>query len=235
MTSTITTRKSVTNAFRTLGCLLLMIGLWTTNANAVVSNSESFDGVTFVPAGWTNLLTSGTNTWTRVTAGTTPTQTPHSGAGEAKFNSYSASGGIRSIITPAIDLSARGVTATNISFWMYRDNGYNTTADKIDVFYNTAANLTGATSLGTVNRAIGLAPVVGANGWYQYTFAVPGTFTGATNYLILKATSAYGNNIFVDDVAWESFPNVCSTPAPGNTVASANPVCSGVSDRKSVV
>lgn len=44
--------------------------------------------------------------------------------------------------------------------------------------------------------------------------------------MILRATSAYGNNIFVDDVQWQSFPPPCSgTPTPGNTVASANPAC----------
>jgi hypothetical protein len=46
-----------------------------------VNNTESFDGTTFVPTGWTNLLVSGTNTWTRVTAGTFPTQTPRTGLG----------------------------------------------------------------------------------------------------------------------------------------------------------
>ena len=57
--------------------------------NAQVTNVESFEGTTFVPTGWTNLNVSGTNTWTRVTAGTSPTQTPHTGVGEAKFNSFS--------------------------------------------------------------------------------------------------------------------------------------------------
>ena len=53
---------------------------------AQVLLTESFDGLTFVPVGWNNILTSGTNTWTRVTSGTFPTQATHSGAGEAKFN-----------------------------------------------------------------------------------------------------------------------------------------------------
>lgn len=76
------------------------------------------------------------------------------------------------------------VGTKRISFWMYRDNGYNTSADKIEVLTNTAANTTGATLLGTVNRAIGLAPTVATNGWYNYTFDV--TSTSATTYLILE-------------------------------------------------
>ena len=171
-----------------------------------VNYTESFDGTTFVPTGWTNLLVSGTNTWTRVTAGSFPTQTPRSGVGEAQFNSWSVNGGVRALVSPVINYSNRASAATSISFWMYRDNGYNTTADKIDVYMNTAANLTGATLIGTVNRAIGLSPTVAANGWYQFSFAVPLGFTTASNYFILRATSAYGNNIFIDDVAWTAFP-----------------------------
>lgn len=171
-----------------------------------VNYTESFDGTTFVPTGWTNLLVSGTNTWTRVTVGSFPTQTPHSGAGEAQFNSFSVSGGVRSLVSPVINYANRASAATSISFWMYRDNGYNTTADKIDVYMNTAANLTGATLIGTVNRAIGLTPTVTVSGWYQYSFTVPTSLNTATNYFILKATSAYGNNIFIDDVAWTAFP-----------------------------
>lgn len=171
-----------------------------------INYTESFDGTTFVPTGWTNLLVTGTNTWTRVPAGTFPTQSPRSGLGEARFNSYSASGGVRALVSPVINYANRASASTSISFWMYRDNGYNTTPDKIDVYMNTAPNLTGASLLGTVNRAIGLSPAVVANGWYQYSFPVPLGFTTATNYFILRATSAFGNNIFIDDVTWTSFP-----------------------------
>jgi hypothetical protein len=194
---------------RKLFAILFVMFLWAGHSWGQVIHNESFDGATFVPSGWTDLLTSGTNTWTRVTTGTYPTQAPHSGAGEAKFDSWTTNSGVRSLVTPSFSL-AGNTTGAAVSFWMYRDNGYNTTADKIDVYYNTAANLTGATLLGTVNRAIGLAPIVGANGWYQYTYTIPGTQTSATEYLILKATSVYGNNIFIDDVSWTEYP---TTPA----------------------
>ncbi len=168
--------------------------------NAVYT--ESFDGTTFPPTGWTNLLVSGTNTWTRETAGTYPTQTPHSGTGEAKFNCWDVGGGVRALITPVFDLSGIGVHTATVSVWMYRDGGYNTTADKMEFYVNTAISLTGATLLVTVNRQIGLAPIVVSNGWYQYTYNVPAGFNTATNYFILKATGANGNNIYIDDVSW---------------------------------
>ncbi len=197
--------------------------------NAQVTNVESFEGTTFVPTGWTNLNVSGTNTWTRVTAGTSPTQTPHTGVGEAKFNSFSTASGVQALVTPSYDLTGIGSNTATVSFWMYRDNGYNTDADKIDVFMNTTASVVGATSIGTVIRNFTLAPVESAVGWHFYTFNVPGSFNTATNFLILQGTSAFGNNIFIDDVTWISYPPVCSgTPTPGNTISSAVSVCSGI-------
>ena len=186
--------------------------------------TESFDGTTFVPTGWTNLNTSGSNTWTRVTAGTFPTCSPQSGAGMAKFNSWDAGSGIRSLISPVLNFSASGTK--QISFWMYRDNGYTGTPDKVDVLTNTNPNLTGATLVGTVNRARDLSPVVTtANGWYQYTFNV--SSTSATTYVILRGTSAWGNNIYIDNIS-VTVVNVCTgTPAPGNTITSTATPCSG--------
>jgi hypothetical protein len=193
--------------------LLFLVVIIPARVSSQVVYTESFDGTTFVPAGWTNLLISGSNSWSRVTSGTNPAQLPQSGAGEAKFDSYDYSGGVRALITPPFSLQ-NNTSGASVSFWMYRDNGYNTDPDKIDVYYNSAANLTGATSLGTIHRAIGLTPTVTANGWYQYSFSIPNTFTSSTSYLILQATSAYGNNIFIDDVSWTGYPPVCSgTPS----------------------
>ncbi len=220
------TQNPTRSIFRWLVCAVFLLGLTATNMNAQNLLTESFDGATFAPTGWTNLLTSGTNTWTRVTAGTSPTQATHSGAAEAKFNCFSSPGtGVRSLVTPVLNFTPSGTK--QVSFWMYRDNGYNTTADKMDVLVNTSASLTGATLLGTVNRAIGLAPTVGANGWYQYTYTVTG-FSTATNYVFFRATGAYGNNIYIDDISVDILNPCTGTPAPGNTLSSANPACSGV-------
>src|ERR1043165_84439 len=60
-----------------------------------VVNTESFDGTTFPPNGWTTSGTYGTSTYLfRVTAGTQPTQSPHTGAGEVEYNSYSIVSGV---------------------------------------------------------------------------------------------------------------------------------------------
>jgi hypothetical protein len=89
---------------------------------------------------------------------------------------------------------------------MYRDStsysgGGTTNDDRVEVYVNTAANMTGATLLGTVNRLTSLSPAVASDGWYNYAFSIPETFTGTTNYLILKGISGYGNDVHIDDIS----------------------------------
>lgn len=177
--------------------------------------TESFDGTTFPPAGWSTLVTTTGNTWTRVTAGTNPTNTPHSGAGEAKFNSYSGTG-VTSLVTPALNFSLAGIR--EVSFWMYRDAAYLTYADRINVLIgttNNAAGLAAATLIGTVNRSTSLTPVVASEGWYQYTFTVPDSYNSAANYIFFKGTSTAGNNIFIDDITVKNLTPCSGTPNGG--------------------
>jgi hypothetical protein len=191
-----------------------------------VFNTQSFDGATFPPAGWANTQTSGTGLWTRVTSGTQPTQTNHSGAGEAEFNCYGYSSGTAAIlVTPAYDLRSVGTNTATVSFWMYRDAtaAMNTYTDKVDLYENTSPSVGGATLLGTVFRATNMAPVVGAQGWYQYTYNVPAGFNTGSNYFILQATSNFGDNIFIDDVAWTAYPCLVA----GGTASSSSILCTG--------
>uniref|UniRef100_UPI0037BFC022 fibronectin type III domain-containing protein n=1 Tax=Flavobacterium sp. TaxID=239 RepID=UPI0037BFC022 len=207
-----------------LTCLLILL-FSSMGWGQVYLANQSFDGTTFVPSSWTNLLTSGSNTWTRATSGTYPTCSPRSGTGMAMFNSYSSPGtGVRSLITPVLDFSTAGTK--RITFWMYRDNGYPTDADKIEIYTNTSANLTGATLLGTINRSRSLAPTVGSDGWYEYFYDV--TTTSATTYVIFKAIGAYGNNMYVDDIKVEAPPTPCSGTPTAGTISTANQyLCSG--------
>lgn len=162
--------------------------------------TESFDNATFPPTGWLNFQESGTGLWTRVTTTSYPAGfAPHSGAGLTCFNSFNYStGASASLISSVFSLTSG---QAKFGVWMLRDDGYLTTADKVDFMINTTASSTGATLLMTVNRSKNLAPVeTGANGWYYYEYTIPASFNTATNYIIMKATSAYGNDIYVDDV-----------------------------------
>lgn len=175
--------------------------------------TQSFDDTTFPPTGWTNVQVAGTgttSTWNQTATGTYPTCTPHTGAGMARYNSFSfSSGKMADLSTSILDLTTGG--PHRITFWMYRDNGYLSNADMVEVYVNTSQASSGGTLVGTVNRSINLSPVVSATGWYQYIFNIPATFNSATNYVIFKAISAYGNNMFIDDVVVESSP-ACPNP-----------------------
>ena len=62
---------------------------------------------------------------------------------------------------------------------------------------NTAANLTGANLLGTVNRAIGLAPIVASNGWYQYIFCTRKLYNCNNKFILLLKLQVHMAIIFL--------------------------------------
>ena len=168
--------------------------------------TEGFD----TALNWTVNRLSGTSTnagWTRVTTGTNPSCTPYVGAGMAKFASYDvAAGNVFALTSPTFNLV--GTNSYCVKFAMYRDNGYPTDADKVEVHLTTTATTapSAGSLLGTVNRSISLAPTVSASGWYIYQFNIPASTSGA-RFLRLVATSQYGNNIFVDNVSVQQLVN----------------------------
>jgi hypothetical protein len=168
---------------------------------------ESFNGTTFPPTCWITAKTAGTSTpgtWDRQTAGTYPTCVPHSGSGMTRFYSFGYGSGTKGIlVSPPLKLSFH----CNVKFWMYRDPGYASSADLVNVYYNTTNNLTGATLLGTINRSMSLAPAVASQGWYEYSFNLPPGSIGNNRFVIFEGVSAYGNNIFLDDIEIFYDPN----------------------------
>ncbi|HEY0047565.1 MAG TPA: GEVED domain-containing protein [Flavobacterium sp.] len=194
--------------------LLLFI---TTASNAQTLLSQNFD----TALNWTVAHPVGASTnagWTQVSEGFDPETTPFAGAGMAMFNSYNINvTNSYSLTSPAINFTAGSYRVT---FSMYRDVDYLENADKIEVFLNTTASSTGGTLLGTVNRSIELAPAVSQEGWYMYSFNIPANTTG-TRYISFLATTAYGNNMFIDEVLVESVPTTAPACAT-NFVASPN-------------
>ena len=209
-------------------CTIIFFSLTT---NAQVTNTESFDGTAFPPVGWQQVYVSGSYNFDRQTAGTNPTCTPHSGSGMARWDSYDFEAGNSSLlITPPIDLSLRGTKADTVGLWVYRDGeGYSTNYDSLGLYFNTSAGLTGASYLGKINRYYTLSPVESTPGWKHYYYIVPPSFKSTTNYFIIRATSQYGENIFFDDVSWQSYSSpmtfVSSTAEQAST---ANSVTGGI-------
>jgi hypothetical protein len=203
--------------------------------------NENFDSVTptALPSGWSSSIITSNGAWATHAGTVHPASiAAHSGSNLVYFNSWTvSSGSAAALISPAFSLSA---TANNsATFWIYRDSGYNND-DKVEVYVNTAANLTGATLLGTIYRYPGFSPTVAGDGWYNYSFAIPGTFTGTTNYLIFKGISGYGNDIHIDDISvlggasnntlTVSFPgtgsgSIISTSGPNPALNCSAPPC----------
>ncbi len=155
---------------------------------------------TATPFAWKNVKTAGTTTpgiFDFPTSGTNPNCTPQAGTNMVRFNSYSISGGgIAELITP--NIYGIGVGSL-IKFWVYRDDysSYISYDEGIKVFVNDTASSIGGVELINVHRSTALSPVVTAPGWYQYIGRVP---AAGFNYVIFQGYSAFGNNIFFDEI-----------------------------------
>lgn len=182
--------------------------------------SEGFDTFSYIPDGWENQISSGSYSFERVTSGSSPTCSPQAGAGMLRYNSYSASNGSSAMLaTPRLSCGSASEYSYDFSFWMYRDTGYSTCAEKVEVYLSSTVNLSGSpTLLGTVHRYTEMAPAVGSAGWYQYTYSLPISVAGYY-YVVLKATSAYGNNMFMDSLVLTRtlmLPSPASNPSPAD-------------------
>jgi gliding motility-associated-like protein len=197
--------------------------------------TQSFDATSFPPTGWTT-ATGGTGStraaWSRVANGANPSNTPHSGAGQAKLNGYDAQNGTATLITPALNF-AFSSGFVQVSVWMYRENtlpGAAYTSEGVNVSVNNTASLAGATSLGFIPRNRASTPAESANGWYQYSFLVPALFNGTSNYVVFSGISAYGNNFYIDDIDVSHFdpcngaPNAGTAFAPGDSICASSPL-----------
>jgi len=208
-------------------CILTI--LCTTNVQAQVIQTENFDGGVFPPPGWTT--TGPASLWVLRNTGTFPTCNPYSAPSMARFSARNQISGTQDLMTSTVvDFSGNVAGATpTFSLWVYRD-GTSTAGDSLTIFVNTSSSLTGATRIGAVARSrFFILPVNElVDGWYQYTFNVPSTFSADTNYFLLNGTSRDGANIYIDDLEWVAYPELCTgTPIPGTISADNEVICGG--------
>lgn len=157
---------------------------------------EGFDDPAFPPAGWQNIQVAGSGLWARTTAGINPPCSPYSGAGMAFFNDYNFGANVSAmLITPAIIFPAG--LPKNVHFHMYRDDEWPGYPDSLAVYYNMTPGLNGAIFLGKVERYYWM------EGWYEFDFPIPASATG-THYIIFKANSNWGNDLFLDNIRIEA-------------------------------
>ena len=128
-----------------------------------------------------------------VPPGRTRAASPHGGTKLAAFNSYTAASGVQKRMYRATGFAvASSYTTVSLKFWMYHDTGYSTNADKVQAQVST--NGTTWTNVGTaISRYSATA------GWTQATIDLS-AYKGQTVYLAFVGISAYGNDIYLDDV-----------------------------------
>ena len=156
-----------------------------------VTLSESFNGTTFPPTGWDTVRMYGTTTnagWMRVTSGTYPTCTPHSGAAMAEYNSFSVNAlNAKRLITPWTTIQPGNA----LDFWMYGDPGYAAWQETLDV--EITSDTVNWSNLGRFDRYNTVAA------WYERNISLS-HYVGQAVRIAFTARSGYGNNMFIDDV-----------------------------------
>ncbi|RCK73939.1 MAG: Cell surface protein [Ignavibacteriae bacterium] len=161
--------------------------------------SESFEGGTTLPPGWSTADVTGTAAnWTvQVGTGTYPSAPPYHGSNHMKFNSFSASAGNQErLTTKRLSLPAGGVRMT---FWMYHDPGYSTNYDSITVQVTTGDSVTGPWT-----RLANFIRYSTTTGWRKDSVDLTPWSGQPKVFVSFLGTSRYGNNMYLDLV--EVFP-----------------------------
>lgn len=217
--------------FKFSNLLILFFAISGTAFGQAELKTEDLETNAFPPTGWAGV--GNINLWSRRTgAQTNPTCSPNGGTGLMRFAARSAfgAGTQQTISSPLMDLTSRAGGNSYFSFYIYRDTTF-TQADSLTIFINTSRSLTGAKRLGVVARYAKLnVPDIVTEGWQKYSFAIPASYTGATNYILIQGTARSGGNnggnVFLDDFEWQHFPTYCSgTPNAGAITANPTKIC----------
>ena len=138
---------------------------------------------------WSLDASSAGQDWQVVATGSYPTCAPYSGNAMMKYNCWNfPSGSWGTMTSPALAIPQD----MTLSFAYFKQDIYQAN-DKIEVFVNTSADTTNATLLTTV---FGYDPSM--SGWDTVSVTIP--VQNEEVYLIFKATSDYGYNLFMDNV-----------------------------------
>lgn len=159
-------------------------------------HNENFDLAQFPSAGWANTQLTGTGTdkiWARVTSGTSPNCSPQSGAGMAFYNSTLSAwnGASANLTTPNIVFPNANY---QVKFWMYHDPGWTTYPDSVYVVYNNTI-------------VTGFPRIDAVAGWQRHRVVLPIAEGGETAKVSFKAVARYGNNMFIDNITFETAPS----------------------------
>jgi hypothetical protein len=167
---------------------------------------QGFENIAMLPVGWNTEIVSGNFAYEMVSEGSTPDCSPHDGSnGMAFYRSFSASAGSSALLSsPPVSISD---TEYIVRFWLYRTADIDNKADKIEVYKSDDPSLISSTLLGTIHRATNFEPVETTEGWFEYSYVF--SSNESIQYIVFKAISAYGWNMYIDDVTIkENLPDV---------------------------
>ena len=180
------------------GTIYSQIEIFSTDCGLIINPpfTENFD------ASFTcwNQTSSDNNIFTVVTYGASPSCTPHSGTKMLRYNSFGIyANNWAALFTPKINFNSNN--SYSVNFWIYRTNAtYSNQQEGIEIYISSTQSLNSATLIGFISNDRTATPSMSSDGWYNFSCSLPSSTTG-NNYLIFKAISGYGYNIYIDDIS----------------------------------
>lgn len=161
--------------------------------------TESFENGGSIPSGWNSAIVvdAGADPLvTFVSASTSPTGfSATAGTYFTKFNSYTAASTGQNRLKRTTSFSTVGLTNIVVNFDWTRDDGYSSSADKVNVQYSTNGT-TWTTAGSDVVRYS-----ASGDSWTSQSVTLPaGAENQATLYIAFLFTSGYGNDCYLDNV-----------------------------------
>ena len=160
--------------------------------------TENFEIPVFAPACWANTIVDGSFLWDRSTAASAYGQ----GTASARANFWNQAAGAYELRTVAFDAS--GLAEPTLRF-SYAYATYVVEIDELDVYYSTNYGRSWLPLIAMPGGVSGILNTAGAfdysfvptpSQWAMQTIALP----AGTNMLKFTAISAYGNNLYLDNI-----------------------------------
>lgn len=173
---------------------------------------ETFDsvGAPSLPAGWTTTQLSGASVWATNAGTRYPSDYPAvSAPNVAYFNSFSVSAGGKARLAYGTPFDMTMLDNDQIIFQMFHDDYYTSSHDMLQPVVSIDGGATWVAAGPAFDR---LDPA--GDSWKEHTVDLS-AYSAATSLLIgFEGTSAYGNDIHIDDVVLSAAP-ACTKQAGG--------------------
>jgi pseudomonalisin len=162
----------------------------------------------FESTGWSTAQVSGTTgKWTLASSGSRPSASPHGSSKLAGFNSYTSSSGSQTRLYQSAGFAiASSYTSAALKFWMYHDTGFASHDDRVQVQVSTNGS-----TWSNVGSAI--SRYNGTTGWAQVAVDLSAYVGQSSVQLGFLGISAYGNDVYLDDVTVTAQCHVGAVPA----------------------